>query len=297
MSYSQPGILRPIPRRASYLTFALNRPVDTLAVIRCLQTIAVEKCVAGIGSCLLEAINCSIENMKAMPTFECGDIRIAPAPADLWCWLQDDDEGNLLHRARRLVDQLSAAFSLSSITEAYQYDQGRDLTGYEDGTENPEGIDAQKAAILSSSNADLDGSSFAAVQLWQHDFDVFEALTQSQRDYTIGRRHSDNEELDDAPASAHVKRTAQESFSPEAFLLRRSMPWSQGVKGGLQFVAFGCSFYAFEAQMKRMIGLEDGIVDGLFQFSQPLSSAYYWCPPANNNKLNLNAVISQLNDR
>ena len=32
-----------------------------------------------------------------------------------------------------------------------------------------------------------------------------------------GRRHRDNEELDDAPPSAHVKRTAQESFTPEAF--------------------------------------------------------------------------------
>jgi len=30
------------------------------------------------------------------------------------------------------------------------------------------------------------------------------------QDNTIGRRRRDNDELDEAPASAHVKRTAQE---------------------------------------------------------------------------------------
>ena len=70
-------------------------------------------------------------------------------------------------------------------------------------------------------------------------------------------------EIVDAPASAHVKRSAQESFEPEAFILRRSMPWAEGARGGLNFVAFGKSFDAFEAQLKRMAGAEDGITDVL----------------------------------
>ena len=55
----------------------------------------------------------------------------------------------------------------------------------------------------------------------------------------IGRRRADNEELADAPQSAHVKRTAQESFTPEAWLLRRSLPWAGPAGEGLMFVAFG----------------------------------------------------------
>ena len=39
-----------------------------------------------------------------------------------------------------------------------------------------------------------------------------------------------------APESAHVKRTAQESFSPEAFVLRRSMPWADCGQAGLAFL-------------------------------------------------------------
>lgn len=133
----------------------------------------------------------------------------------------------------------------------------------------------------------MDGSSFVAVQQWQHDLDAFEAMSPLAQDHMIGRRRADNEELDDAPASAHVKRTAQESFQPEAFVLRRSMPWAAGDQAGLMFVTFGKSLDAFEAQLGRMVGLEDGVVDALFGMSTPVSSAYFWCPPMHAGKLDL----------
>ena len=60
------------------------------------------------------------------------------------------------------------------------------------------------------------------------------------------------------------KRTVQESFEPEAFVVRRSVPWADKGGEGLMFVAFGQSLDAFEAQLRRMAGQEDGILDGLF---------------------------------
>ena len=90
--------------------------------------------------------------------------------------------------------------------------------------------------------------------------------------------------------SAHVKRTAQESFSPEAFVLRRSMPWFEGSEGGLYFVAFAHTLDAFEAQLRRMVGKEDAITDGLFRFSRPVSGGYYWCPPVQGVRLDLRAL-------
>ena len=110
------------------------------------------------------------------------------------------------------------------------------------------------------------------------------------QDNSVGRRKSDNEELEDAPESAHVKRTAQESFSPEAFLLRRSMPWTAESNMGLMFVAFGRSFEAFEAQLRRMVGLEDGIVDAIFKFTRPLTGNYCWCPPLRDGRIDLSAL-------
>lgn len=53
------------------------------------------------------------------------------------------------------------------------------------------------------------------------------------------------------------------------------------------FSAFGCSFDAFEVQMRRMLGLDDGISDALFGFSKPLTGSYFWCPPMQQGKLDL----------
>ena len=128
------------------------------------------------------------------------------------------------------------------------------------------------------------------MQRWVHDLSRLEAMSQEERDHTIGRRLADNEELDDAPASAHVKRSAQESFAPEAFVLRRSMPWSEPSREGLVFVAFGRSFDAFEAILARMVGAEDGITDALFRFTTPVTGRYFYCPPVKDGRLDLGRV-------
>ena len=69
------------------------------------------------------------------------------------------------------------------------------------------------------------------------------------------------------------------------------MPWVDGQRAGLMFVAFGASFDAFEAQMRRMAGMDDGVADALFQFTQPLTGAYFWCPPVKRGKLDLSRLL------
>ena len=145
-------------------------------------------------------------------------------------------------------------------------------------------------AFRGSTRQVLAGSSFVAVQRWRHHMSRFEAMPREQQDHTVGRERDSNEEIDDAPESAHVKRTAQESFDPEAFVLRRSMPWAEGNEGGLVFTAFGHSFDAYEALLRRMSGAEDGLTDALFTFTEPETGAYFWCPPVKEGLIDLRAV-------
>ena len=226
--------------------------------------------------------------MRQFSAMQAGDIFIPAGKGDLWCWLRGDNRGDLIHQGRKLSQILAPAFDIFTVTDAFKYGVGQDLTGYIDGTENPKGEDALEAAF--SQKPGVEGSSYVAVQLWQHDFTVFDQMSIQEQDESIGRHKSDNEEFD-APESAHVKRTAQEDFDPEAFLLRRSMPWSDGKHEGLNFVAFGHSFDAFEAQLHRMSGNEDGIRDALFKYTQPVSCNYFWCPPMNENGLDLSILI------
>lgn len=288
MQTPQPGILLPLPPLARYLAFSIRDAAQTKTCLQALRDATDGTAtVVGIGTSLVQALGTSLPGLKPLPLITAPGLEIQAAPDALWLWLRGEDRGELLHRSRRLVQWLAPAFALDEVWDAFKYGEGRDLSGYEDGTENPQDDEAISTAILGDAAGNLSGSSFVATQRWRHNFEAFDAMAQTARDDAVGRRQSDNEELDEAPVSAHVKRTAQESFDPEAFVLRRSMPWAEGMSGGLMFVAFGHSFAAFEAQLKRMTGGEDGIVDGLFAFTQPVAGAYFWCPALRDGRLDL----------
>ena len=293
----QPGILEPVPPVARYLLFALaDRGVDAPAIKEALARLAPlvngSDAVVGIGPALVLALGAEIPGLHEFPDLSGHGVTVPSTPGTLWCWLRGSDLGDLLHVTRKVQKALAPAFAVRQVDDAFRHawsedGRGRDLTGFEDGTENPQGDKAEEAAFAHGLGDGLDGASYVAVQQWVHDLDAFEALQDEARDHHIGRRMSDNEELDDAPQTAHVKRTAQESFDPEAFVLRRSMPWLAGMQAGLMFVAFGQSLYAFEAQMRRMAGRDDGIVDALFKFSRPVTGACFWCPPMREGRLDL----------
>lgn len=291
MDSAQPAILDENTSLGRYISFSIHSTADLESTLkRLVAELDVDNTVLGIGESLVKAMGRSVPGLSPMPS-QCGSgVEIPSIPAALWCSLKGDDRGELFHRSLKLEKLLSAAFEVHDVIDCFQYDHNRDLSGYEDGTENPEGEEAVDAAILKSDVDGLSGSSFVAVQQWLHDFEALDAMTTAQRDDVIGRHISNNEEFDDAPQSAHVKRAAQESFDPEAFMLRRSMPWAEGPDAGLVFVAFGKSFDAFEAVLNRMLGNEDGIRDGLFTFTRPLSGAYYWCPPVKSGRLDLSLL-------
>jgi len=249
-----------------------------------------ERIVTGIGLPLAQALDREIPGLHDFPAYASDAVTVPATPHALWCWLRGEDRGTLLHQARDLAHLLAPAFTLAHSLESFMYEDSRDLTGYEDGTENPQDEAAVAAAFAAGQGKGLDGGSIAALQQWVHDLDRFEAMPGDEQDDTIGRRRSDNEEIESAPESAHVKRTAQESFDPEAFVLRRSMPWSDCGRAGLVFLAFGHDSQAFEALLGRMTGQEDGITDALFRFTRPITGAYYWCPPAAEGRLNLSAL-------
>jgi len=289
MAVFQPAILQDLPAHATYLMLNLRAGADMATVRGALSGAADlldgNRVLAGIGAGLAAFLQVQIPGLRDFGGIEGSKVGLHPSTAALWLWLRESDRGELLHQQRRLMQALAPAFEIVQQTAAFKYAGGRDLSGYEDGTENPHGDEARAVAISG------DGSSYVAVQLWEHRFEKLQVIPEAEQDQMIGRRKSDNEELDDAPESAHVKRTAQEDFDPEAFVMRRSMPWTDGGRGGLNFVAFATSYDAFEAQLRRMSGAEDGITDALFRFTLPQSTCYFWCPPLKDGRVDLQALL------
>ena len=294
---AQPSILSGVPRAARYLSFSSRPGADSAASIELLQNLDIDdRMVVGIGEPLIAHWGGIVPGLRTFPALSGPGVQVPSEQHALWLWLRGDDQGELVIRSNAISDSLADGFRLQQVVDAFKYgsdELGLDLTGYEDGTENPTGDDAVAAAIAMDGVAGMAGSSFVAVQQWVHDLRSFSTLPQTEQDDIIGRRKSDNQEIEDAPESAHVKRAEQESFTPEAIVLRRSMPFAQTYGEGLMFVAFGKTLDAFEVQLRRMAGLEDGITDALFRFSSPVNGAYYWCPPVLNGRLDLKTVNVQ----
>jgi putative iron-dependent peroxidase len=306
MSEAQSGILAALPPQARFLLLQLKPAVDTEGLKQALsqlQTIANgDELVVGFGLPVFAALNQQLPGLTTGPIIAKSLVPLALKEAALWCWLRGNDRGDLLRLEHQLSRLLDNYFEVVSSIDAFVYKEGRDLTGYEDGTENPAGDEAIHTALVSPEQAHTlsqqtsitasayTGGSYVAVQQWLHDFKTFDAMDQVSKDHTIGRRLSDNEEIDEAPITAHVKRTEQESFEPEAFVLRRSMPWTAGAKAGLVFVAFGHSLDAFDRILTRMSGAEDGHIDAIFTISKPIASSYFWCPPVMQGRVNLTCL-------
>ncbi|MBK9363421.1 MAG: Dyp-type peroxidase [Rubrivivax sp.] len=203
------------------------------------------------------------------------------------------DASQAFDKADALIHALDAHAELVEALPLFSYRQGHDLTGYRDGIENPTGDEAWAAAALAA-DGDGAGGSVGLGQRWLHFRDRMAALPAPARDHVIGRRLADDEEIAEAPESAHVKRTAQEDFDPPAFMLRRSMPWGDGRRHGLLFVAFVAALDTAQRQLERMMGLDDGLQDALLGHSQAETGTFYWCPPWDSQRLLLPAVSASV---
>lgn len=291
-SLPQPGVLAEIPAHARYLTFrrCASAPSPRAALEHLADSHPGLPLVFGLGASLVRELGAEVPGLRDFPAASGPGFTVPSTPAALWLWLRSQERGELVHETRRVEKTLSGVFALDSVVDAFRYRTGLDLTGYEDGTENPKGDDAAEAALVSGHGPGLDGSSFAAVQQWVHDLDRFESFSSRTQDHIIGRRKSDNVELKDGPDAAHVQRTEQEAPEPPVFLLRRSMPWADARQAGIVFVAFGRSLDAFEYHLSRMTGATDRIADHLFRFTRPVTGAYFWCPPIRDGRADLSLL-------
>ncbi|MCB1674554.1 MAG: Dyp-type peroxidase, partial [Pseudomonadales bacterium] len=152
MSY-QRGILANIPPVGRYLTFQQYDPSQVKA---CLQQLCAmvdgEQVVLGLGKSLLLQLDLAHPHLPNFPAYTSAGINIPSTPADLWLWVRGSERGELLLLSQQLIKTLEAAFDCTQIVDAFCHLGGRDLTGYEDGTENPHDEAAIAAAFVADEN-------------------------------------------------------------------------------------------------------------------------------------------------
>lgn len=209
---------------------------------------------------------------------------------DVVLLVRSDDQGEIFHHCLSIANAVKDMLTLEHVVNCFTYNNKYDLSGFEDGIENPQ--DAEKESVAVINDTSLEGSSFWVIQQWQHDFAWLNNNSQREKEDIMGRSLDNSEQLEDLKDSAHINRTAKENFSPEADMLRKSMPWSDSeLNGGLMFSCFSTSFRSFNVQMSRMLGLDDGIQDGIFKFSKILNTNYLWCPSFKKGRLDISLFV------
>ena len=92
-------------------------------------------------------------------------------------------------------------------TPTFIYRNSLDLTGFIDGTGNPEPEDQHDRAIVPDGQPGA-GGSFCIAQRWVHDLDYFNGLSLEDQENTFGRTKADSTRLDDAGADVAPQRTS-----------------------------------------------------------------------------------------
>src|SRR3979409_139845 len=108
--------------------------------------------------------------------------------------------------AGRIVKALGAVTVVDE-THGFRFFDNRDLLGFVDGTENPDGPLAVSATEIGDEDPDFAGGCYVHVQKYVHDMDSWESLSVTEQELVIGRTKLEEIEPDDDDQTPHPPTT------------------------------------------------------------------------------------------
>lgn len=166
----------------------------------------------------------------------------------------------------------------------FRYLDGRDLTGFIDGTENPQFPDDRaETALLGEDSGIFEDGSFIFAQRYVHELEKWKRLKVDAQENVIGRSKLESIEMDDEhkPENAHIARVViEDNEGEELEILRHSLPYGDGQgQQGLFFIAYTKDLTRIDRMLVNMFGTQgDGIHDRLLHFVTPMDGAYFFAP-------------------
>lgn len=199
---------------------------------------------------------------------------------DAWIWINGSTPDVTFDHARAAWLAVRDVATIATEQPCFVYRDSRDLTGFIDGTANPEPLDAPNIALIPTGLPGAGGSHVLAMR-WVHDLDAFHAMPIPEQERVFGRTKPDSVEFaaDQMPANAHIARVQVTVNEVELEIYRRSVPYGTVAEHGLYFVAFSADRTRFDRLLAQVFGTaEDGKHDRLTEFSRPVSGAFYFAP-------------------
>ncbi|MGV0745378.1 Dyp-type peroxidase [Mycolicibacterium sp. XJ870] len=209
----------------------------------------------------------------------------APAtPGDLLFHLRAESMDVCFELATKLLEAMEGAITIVDEVQGFKFFDNRDLMGFVDGTENPDGPVAVTATQIAGEDPDFAGGCYVHVQKYLHDMGSWNSLSVEEQERVIGRTKLDDIELDDAvkPANSHVAlNVIEDADGNELKIIRHNMPFGELGIGefGTYFIGYSRTPAVTEQMLTNMfIGDPPGNTDRILDFSTAVTGGLFFTP-------------------
>lgn len=209
----------------------------------------------------------------------------APAtPGDLLFHIRAEALDVCFELAGRIVKAMDGAITVVDEVHGFRFFDNRDLLGFVDGTENPDGPEARSATRIGDEDPDFEGGCYVHIQKYVHDIAAWEALSVDEQQRVIGRTKLDDIELDDdvKPTNSHIAlNVIEDEDGNELQIVRHNMPFGEVGKGeyGTYFIGYSRTPSVTEQMLRNMfLGDPPGNTDRILDFSTAVTGGLFFAP-------------------
>ncbi len=209
----------------------------------------------------------------------------APAtPGDLLFHIRAETFDVCFELAGRILKSMAGAVTVVDEVHGFRFFDNRDLLGFVDGTENPDGPLAVSASQIGAEDPGFAGSCYVHVQKYLHDMAGWDALSVTEQERVIGRTKLEDIELDDnaKPANSHLAlNVITDDDGTELKIVRANMPFGEVGKGefGTYYIGYSRTPVVTETMLRNMfIGDPPGNTDRILDFSTAVTGCMFFTP-------------------
>ena len=243
-------------------------------------------CVVGIGAAVWDRLFGlpGPAGLHPFPGFA-GARHSAPAtPGDLLFHIRAHRLDLCFELAQRLTSRLRRYARVVDEVHGFRSFDERDLLGFVDGTENPEGAAALAAVLIGDEDSTFSGGSYVVVQKYLHDLAAWDALPVEEQERAMGRTKLSDIELPDElkPANSHVAlNTILDEDGNQRQIVRVNMPFGNvgAAEFGTYFIGYARSPEVLEEMLTNMfVGKPPGNHDRILDFSTAVTGNLFFVP-------------------
>ena len=245
-------------------------------------------CVVGIGAALWDRLGAGPRPAGLHPFSELTGRRhtAVATPGDLLFHIRAHRFDLCFELAQRLTERLRGHAEVVDEVHGFRSFDERDVLGFVDGTENPEGAAAAEAVLIGDEDPAFAGGSYVIVQKYLHDLRAWDALTTEEQELIIGRTKLADLELPDdvKPANSHLAlNVITGPDGEERQIMRFNMPFGRVGRDefGTYYIAYARTSELIEQMLTNMfIGDPPGNTDRILDFSTAVTGSLFFVPSA-----------------